>query len=794
MIKHNFLLFFRNIKKYKSTFMINLIGLSTGLASVLLIAFWVIDELQFDTFHENDERLFQVWNKFDNPNDIDILHWTPDLLAEAMAEEFPEVQYAVPFIDQNESGESLLTSGDKKIKALGTFTGKDFFNMFSFPLLKGTKDDILKDINSIAISKSLAIQFFGSVDAAIGKSISWGVFNSNETHQISGVFDDIPFNSSLQFDFLLPFAAFKNVSREMGRDIHWDNNWPKTFVSLNEGTNSDEFASKITGFSKQKDENVRAELFLKSFSSNYLYGKFENGEVVGGRIDYLKSFTIIALIILLIACINFMNLSTANANRRSKEIAIKKAIGTKRITLAIQHLIESVLTSFLALLIALLLVYIFLPQFNTITGKMIVLSFNAKIVWTTLTIVCLTGLISGSYPAIYLSGFNPVKLLKGVLPKSIGELWVRKGLVVTQFSLSIILIFGVIIVFKQITYIQSKNLGLSKDNIISFPKEGNLKKNAVAFTEAIQSIPEVVNATNAGQNIIGTDIGTTLGVQWAGKAEDDFTDFFTLGVDYNFIETLEMEVVMGRSFSKSRETDKQGLILNEKALQVMGLKDPIGKLIRFWGEERQIIGILKDFHFQSLTQVIEPMIFRIVPDEKTYIHMVRIKAGQEKEALAQLGKVYKTFNPDYDFEYTFLDQNFQSLYASEQRVATLSKYFAVLAILISCLGLFGLVQFSSEQRKKEIGIRKTLGQSKTSITLLLSTEFVKLVGIAIVIGLPLAFLISRNWLSSFAYRIDLQLWYFLVVGIIAILIAMTTVSTQALKAANKNPIDALREE
>ncbi len=794
MLKHNFKLFIRNIKKYKSTFLINIIGLSTGLACVLLIALWVIDELGIDKFHANDSQLYQVMGRFQYADNIEIMPYLPDLLAETMLEEIPEISYASGLTPPEWFGKFPLSAGDKNLKATGQFVGKDYFNMFSFPLLEGNKSEVLKDKNSIVISESLSKKLFNTTDGVIGKTIKWELSETGDyLHTVTGIFKDIPANSTQQFEFLLPYDKFIALSEKTGKNMNWGNYGPSTFVVLKKGTNVTALNTKIYDYIKRKDKNAEANLLLKKYSENYLYGRYENGVVAGGRIDYIKLFSTIAIFILLIACINFMNLSTANASRRFREIGIKKALGSKRKSLVIQYLGESLLMTFLALTVALMLVVLLMPKFNEITGKQLALGFDINLVYLIFGATVITGIMAGSYPSLYLSGFNTVKTLKGNLRSSLGEVWVRKGLVVSQFALSVILIVSVLVVYKQIAFVQNQNIGYDKDNIIYFQKEGKTQQNYETFIDEIKSIPGVINASGMQGNVLGAG-GTTVGVSWEGKDPKETIRFGNLSYDYEMIETLGMKITSGRSFSKAFPSDSTKIILNETAIKVMGFQgSAIGRMVNVWGEDRQIIGVVKDFHSNSFRNSIEPAFIFLRPKQTNMI-LANIEAGKERETIKQLTKVYGAFNPGYSFDFKFLDQSYQALYVSEQRIATLSKYFAGLAMIISCLGLFGLAAFTAARRRKEIGIRKVLGQSNTQITVLLSSEFAKLVLIAIVIALPIAYLLTSDWLADFAYGINLQWWYFALAGVSALVVALLTVSTQAIRAAHKNPIGALREE
>jgi predicted permease len=794
MLKHNLILFFRNIKRYKSTFAINIIGLSSGLACVLLIALWVLDELQFDTFHKNDKQLYQVWNKFENPRGTMVINWTPDLLAETMAEKLPEVKYATAQTLPEWFEKTPLLVNGKIIKAPGIFGDEDYFKIFSYPLLQGNKEQVLADINAIVISESLANRLFGSTENVIGKTIEWNANNMSGKHQVSGVFKDVPSNSTTQFDFVLPFENWKKQITQIGGRIDWVSNNPATYIVLKEGTNVEAFAKKIETFTKQQDKKVTADLVMTKYSSNYLYGNFENGKQVSGRMDYVYLFSFIALFILIIACINFMNLSTANASRRLKEIGVKKALGSKRITLIKQYFNESILTALISLLISLIFVFLFIPVFNTITHKELSLSFSFQSIGITVLVVLFTGIIAGSYPALHLSRFNPVSILKGQLNHSRAEGLIRKGLVVFQFSISIVLIIAVLLVSKQVEYVQSKNLGMNKDNVVYFEQEGSLKQNTASFLRELKGIPGVINAGTTTQNVIGTRLNMTGGLYWSGDDEDRKSRFTELRIGHDFIETMDMKLKEGRAFSSDFATDSTAIVFNETAIKKMGLKEPIGKTVTYIGIKYTIIGVLEDFHFNSLREAVNPMFFRLMSSSKKMQFIARIEQGKEKETLARINQLHTEFNPKYPFEYKFLDADFQAQYAAEGQVVSLSKYFAILAVLISCLGLFGLATFTAERRRKEISVRKVLGQSASKVTIMLSSEFAKLVLLSIVIALPIGYVLANNWLSGFAYKIHLELWYFLAAGAIALFIALATVGAQAIRAANKNPIDALRNE
>ena len=789
MFKHNFLIIFRNFVRSKSTFFINLVGLSTGLACALLIYLWVNDELHVDKFNKNDSRLYQVMENAHLSDRVITQPYTPDLLAETMVEEMPEVKYAAGVTPSSWFGFTLSVN-ETNLKEVGQFADKDFFKMFSFNLIQGNANQVLKDKDAIVISEELAKKLFNTTENVIGKTISWQLLNYKEQAVISGIFKGVPENSTMQFQFVLTYDAWKDISKKVGRTINWDNHGPCTYVTLKEGTNINDFNKKIAGYLKSKNKNSNTTLFARHYSDGYLFNKYDNGVQAGGRIEYVKLFSIIALFLILIACINFMNLSTAKASGRLKEVGIKKTIGAGRKSLIIQYMSESVIISLISLAFALVLVELLLPQFNNITDKH--LSLNPGIILPFLGIALITGIVSGSYPALYLSSFSPITMLKGKLNRLTGELWIRKGLVVFQFSLSILFIVAVLVIYKQIDFIQSKNIGYNKDNIIYFDKEGKVAENQDAFLKELKTVPGVIYASSTSTNLMGS-FGTTDGVRWEGKNPEEDIRFEDVNCNYDLIETLGVELKEGRSFSREYGSDSSKIIFNEAAINVMGLKNPVGKTVRLWGEEREIIGVVKNFNFESLHESVKPLFFIIQPDRTIKI-MVKIKAGDERETINNVRKFYSSFNPGFVFDYKFLDKDYQALYVSEERVSALSKYFAGLAILISCLGLLGLATFTAQKRRKEIGIRKVLGSSEFGIIYLLSVDFTKLIFASLIIALPVSYYLTKNWLESFAYRIDLSPWYFVIAGLITLIIAWLTVGIQAVKAAAANPVKSLRYE
>ena len=788
MLHHSLLIIYRNFKRFKSTFFINLIGLSTGLACVLFIYLWVSDEQRIDHFNENDERLYQVMQNLHKDSGTETIDATPYLLAKALSDELPEVEYATNAIPSYyNSSKGVVLVGDQRIKVKGQYVSKDYLNVFSYKLIKGDPDKVLSTKEGLAISKDLALKLFKTPEEAIGKPIEWQGIAANGQYFVSGIFEPPPSNATIQFDVLFNIEVFLAAHEDLN---HWGNSDPFTYVVLKPGTSADIFNQKIDGFIKSKQRDSGVTLFAQHYSDRYLHGQYENGVPAGGRIEYVRLFSVIAFFILIIACINFMNLSTAKATRRIKEVGIKKAMGAPRVTLILQYIGESVLISFISLAVSILLVDLLLPQFNLITGKQLLLNFDTNLVTVLVAIALITGIISGSYPALYLSGFNPSAVLKGKIQTALGEIIARKGLVIFQFSISIILIICVWVVYEQMHFIQSKNLGYERDHVIYFDTE----KVSDGFMTELKAIPGVSNAARFYHDLTGGHGGTS-DIQWPGKDPDNETDFNNLEVGHDLTETMGMQMAEGHSFSEKISWEDQ-IIFNEAAIEAMGLKDPVGQTITIWGMKRQIVGVVKNFHFESMYEKVKPCFLFLIPmvtDTPSKI-MVKIEKGNEQATLESIGVFFRKHNAGLTFDYQFMDDEYERLYASEQRVGILSRYFAAMAILISCLGLFSLAAFTAERRLKEIGIRKVLGSTELGIVYLLSGDFTKIVIAAIVIAIPVSYIITQQWLDNFAFKIPLQWWYFIGAGVMALVIAWLTVGSQAIRAARVNPTRCLKED
>jgi ABC-type antimicrobial peptide transport system permease subunit len=527
------------------------------------------------------------------------------------------------------------------------------------------------------------------------------------------------------------------------------------------------------------------------FSEVYLHNNYNGNVQSGGRIEYVKLFSILAVFVLVIACINFMNLSTAKAARRFKEVGIKKVVGAERKQLIFQFLTESFLLTVLAMLLAIVIAMLLLPAFNQITAKNISLHFSWQMIVAIICIALITGFASGSYPALYISKFNPLAILKGKLNTSTAELLSRKGLVVFQFTLSTILIVAVFIIYQQIQFIQNADPGYNKNNLLRIAAEGNLSAKQDAFIAELKKIPRVKNASATNHRMVGHNYASD-GLHWPGEDPNNGVVFEIFGAGYDFIETMGMHIKEGRSFSKSYGSDSSALIVNEAAVKAMHMKSPVGKTVRFFGKNMQIIGVVKDFHFESMHEAIKPSVLNIVPKSGTII--ASINSNHQQATINAIQRLYKSFNPGFPFTFNFLDEAYQQQYESETRVSALSKYFAGLAIIISCLGLFGLAAFTAQKRRKEIGIRKVVGASVSNITTMLSKDFLKLVLFSLLIAFPLSWWMMNKWLQSFAYRIHITASVFLIAGFSVIIITLLTISFQSIKAAIANPVKSLRTE
>lgn len=787
----------RSLLRDKQSTVLNLLGLSTGLACTLLIYMWVSDEYSVDKFNANDNRLFLVLkNSTNSDGTVFTSPITQGLLAETMEADLPQVEYAVPVKTESQPG--IATVGEKHIKAKPQYAGSNFFKMFSYKIIAGKKETALTEKTGVLVSDKLAMRLFNTT-SVVGKTISWDYGEPfSGLYSITGVYEAPPANATNQFDILFPWRLYADKrAGTMGDITFWGSNMAHTYLLLKKGIDVQQFAASVKGYVKAKVKALykndmytyEGDLLLQRYSEGYLHNHFVNGAPSGGRIEYVKLFSIVAIFILVIACINFMNLATAKASRRMKEVGIRKVIGAQRGALMLQYLGESVLMSILSLAVAIVLVLLLLPAFRQLTGKDVTMHFSAGFVTGVVAITLLTGLIAGSYPALYLSGFKPVMVLKGKLLVGAGESIVRRGLVVFQFGVSVVLIIAVLVVHKQMNLIQTINLGYNKDNVIYFTREGKLKDNLQTFITQVKTLPGVTAASSMDGNMTGVYSQSGGGISWPGKTAKDEVEFEGLDMDYGMMEMLNLQMKEGRRFNKSLGNDSNTVIFNETAVAAMHLKNPVGTTVTLWGKPMQVIGVMKDFHFESMYTMVKPFFLRCAAENPDVY--IKLQAGREKQALASIEQFYKQYNMGLPFEYKFLDDDYQALYASEQRVAVLSQYFAGLAIIISCLGLFGLVAFTAQRRQKEIGIRKVIGATVPNVVMLLSKDFLKLVLSAVLIAFPLAWWAMHSWLQSFAYRVNIGAGVFAATAAAIIAITIFTISWQAIKAALMNPVKSI---
>jgi len=789
MIKNYFKTAWRNLWRNKVFSLINILGLVLGLVCSLLIMFWVNSEYKVDAFHKNNPQLYRVFERRYSEGQVGGGAATQGLMPDEMKRVFPEVQYATGYAWNSLS---TFSANNKIIKENGNHAGQDFLKMFTYSILEGDPITALQSPVGIVISRKMAEDFFGSPKEAIGKTI---LYENKKNLEITAVFDNVPESSSEKFDYLINWQTFLE-NNEWVKD--WTNNGPQTYLMLRKGTDVKTFEKKIARFldtyNKEQTPDYYIRLGIQRYSDIYLHSNFKNGEVSGGRIQYVHLFSIVAIFILLIACINFMNLTTARSVKRAKEIGVRKVVGAVRFTLIRQFISESLLVVSIAFAISVAVGMLVLPLFNKLTGKEIPIPVTDSTFWLSITgLLFVTGLVSGSYPALHLSSFKPIRILRGSLKFSNHSLWFRKGLVVFQFMLSVVFIIGAIVVRRQVHYIQSINLGYNKENLLYVPLEGDLASKYELFKDKALKMQGIKNVSRI------TDVPTkinngTSGIQWEGKDPNSKTEFTHTAVGYDFVTTMRAQVAQGRDFSKDFGSDSVDYLINETGVKTIGYKDPIGMPLSLWGKKGTIIGVVKDFHFNSLHEPINPLVLRLGENIEWGTALVRTEPGKTLQTLASLEKICKELNPRFPFTYKFSDEEYQNLYESEQVINRLANYFAFLAIFISCLGLLGLVIFTSEQRTKEFGIRKVLGASPVTLFRLLSKEFLVLVLIAMVIASPLAWIVMNNWLQDYVYRVHISWWVFAVAGVAALVIALTTVSFQAIKAAVANPVKSLRTE
>ena len=786
MFKNYLKIAWRNLSRNRSFSLLNILGLSIGLCVTALILLWVNFELGFNQFHEKKDRIYQVYNKYKVDGEIWTWNSTPKVMASVIKKDYPEVEEVSRYFYENTF---LFSQGDKNIKATGTIVDPSFLKIFSFPLLEGNIETVLEDVNALVITESFAKKMFGDAPA-IGQVVK---MDDEDTFKVTGVLKDLPSNTEFNFEYLIPWAYLKQKGWD---DKNWSNNSIATYVLLKEGTNYGAFLEKIKPLREAYDKEAPNMItYLYPYTRSHLYGEFDNGVEVGGLIDIIQLFTLIAIIVLVIACINFMNLSTARSEKRAKEVGVRKVVGARKKALVWQFLGESILISFLAATVALVLVVLGLPAFSELIDTQLTINWKNPWFWAiTIGIIFFTGILAGSYPALYLSAFKPSAVLKGTFNKINTLVTPRKVLVVVQFSVAIILITATIVVKQQISNVQNRKLGYNKEQLVYVQMEGAIEDNYASIKAELLDggIAASISKTNSP---ITESWSNSWGIEWPGKSVDNKTLVHRLVADNAIVETMGLRLKEGRDLDLTKyPTDSTAVILNESAVKLMGFENPLGQVIKDNGTNWQVIGVVEDFVFNSPFQQIEPM---VIEGARAWFNMIHIKfdpANSIADNLATTEAIFKKYNPNYPFNYEFVDEDYANKFTSEQRIEKLASLFTLLTILISCVGLFGLASYMAQNRIKEIGVRKVLGASVSGITTLLSKDFLKLVGISLIIAIPISWYVMHQWLQDFAYRIKLSWWIFVLAGLLALAIAFITVSYQAIRAARSNPVKSLRTE
>ncbi|MCD4818042.1 MAG: ABC transporter permease [Candidatus Cloacimonetes bacterium] len=773
---------FRNMLRNKAYSMINILGLAIAMTVCLIILLWCRYELNYDKFLPNFERLYRVNTEFQLSEETKRYAASPEPTGPTLKERFPEISHHCHFYQTT----GLMVYDNKKISESNlVYTDNDFLEMFSIQPISGNISTMLNDPYSIVLTQKMAKKYFGEKNP-LGEIIRR---NDSRDYKISGVIEDFPENATYNYDFLMSVNLFKELELEfLGR---WGNISGETFIMTEPDIDEKELGEKIWGVpSELSTEENDCFLWLQPLSKIHLYDL--DG---GGAVQYLYIFMIIGLIVLIIACINFMNLSTARSSLRAKEVGLRKVSGAQRGQLIRQFFFESILQAALAMIIAIAASEIIITSFERFAhiNSSLNIVGDYKLILGFVGITLFTGLFAGSYPALFLSGFNPITVLKGVFSKGKKGSFFRYTLVVIQFSLSIILIISTLIVFKQMNFMKKHNLGFNKDNLMYLPIKGELNEKFPEFRAELAKIPGIENITRSSS--ILTNIGfVASGLDWEGKAEEEDPIFSFVGIDYEYFKTCKMELVAGRGYSREFTNDEANYILNETAIERIGYKnDPIGKPFDMWGRKGKIIGVVKDFNFQSLSQPVDPLILTNFPNYFSYI-LIRIDTENIPQLIDEVENTWNRFVTQFPFDYKFMDQDFDKLYEFETNIGSLFKIFTILAVFISGLGLFGLSMFVVDRRTKEIGVRKVMGASASGIVILLIRDFTKWVLFANIIAWPLAWFAMDKWLQNYAFRTQLSAIPFIYAGLSALLISIITVFFHTYKAANSNPVKALKYE
>lgn len=788
MLKNYLKITWRNLLRQKTFSLINILGLTIGMASAALILLWIQNEMSVDQFHEKKDRLYSVYNqsKFDGK----LWSWetTPKIMGKVMKEELPQIEGMTRVTE----GNFLFTIGEKHLTASGNFADPDFLTMFSFPLVNGNPQTALNDLHNIVITQKFSKKLFGDEDA-MGKTVR---IDSNAYFKVTGVMKDLPNNTRFEFDYLLPWTYLKKIGQD---DEYWGNNSVQTFVLLKKGVTEADADVAVHNFTKNHSDTKDIFQFLHPATKWHLYSHFEDGKIVGGKIERVKVFSLIAALVLIIACINFMNLSTARSEKRAREVGIRKTVGALRSSLIWQFLGESVLIAFIAGFFAIIIVQLSMSGFNELTLKQLTVPYGNPYFWLiTLGFILITGVISGSYPALYLSSFRPVAVLKGTFKEANALITPRKLLVVVQFTFAVVLIICTIIIRQQLQYAQDRDMGYKKDNLVYTFMSGDIAKNYKSIKNELLSSGAVTSVSKTNSPITQR-YSDSWGFNWPGSLPKNKVDFIIYSSDGGLIKTMGLKLVAGRDIDPvNYPTDSTAMLLNEASVKIMNLKNPVGQLVT-QGEGKDmktwhIVGVVKDFIISSPYEPVQHMLIEGPSSWFNIIHYKLNNANSTKENLRRAEAVFKKYNPEYPFNYNFVDQEYAKKFGDEQRIGTLASLFAGLTIVISCLGLFGLAAYMAQNRIKEIGVRKVLGASVANVTTLLSKDFLKLVMISFCIAAPMAWYAMYQWLKGYPYRIGISPWVFLLAAVLTLVISLLTVSYQAVKAALTNPVKSLKGE
>lgn len=792
MLKNYVIVTLRNLVKNVTYSFINIAGLSIGIACSLLILLWVFDELSFDRFIPKADKLYQVYINGHFDGKINSWRSLPLPTYEALKQEHNSIANTCV---TNWGDNTLFTvarpgADEIRIRKRAYYASEEFLTMFEYPLLQGNASQVLAETYNIVISESMAKALFGEEDP-IGKTIR---VDDKDDVKVVGVLKDIPLNSSFQFDALLPWKLYETNEWIKRNKDNWGNNSFQVYMELKDSEAKADVEKQIVDLIERNGEkDFKRELFLHPFTDWRLYSNFENGKVAGGMIDYVKMFTIIAIFILVIACINFMNLSTARSERRAREVGIRKSIGSRRRELMLQFIGESLFISVLAFVIAMLLTHLALPYYNSLVEKKLFIDYTSPDFWLfALSLIFFTGIVSGSYPAFYLSSFQPVKVLKGKIQVGRNASTPRKVLVTVQFGFSILLIIGTLVIYEQIQLVKNRDLGYAQENLITIPYTTDIGKNYKALKEELLSSGAVAAMTQSNSAI--TNINSNNFVGWPGKPEELRVIFTTIATEYDYTKTMGIKILEGRDFSEDFKSDTAAIIINKAGADLMNLKDPIGTQLDLWGTKRELIGIVDNVLMGSPYTPIAPMFMIMDRDWVNCVTLRLEKTNDLQGTLKNVEDIFKKYNPAYPFEYEFADVSFAKKFKTIDMTSSLANLFASLAIVITGLGLFGLAAFTAEQRTKEIGIRKVLGASVTGLVGLISKDFSKLVILAFLLSAPLSWWLLDWYLQRYTYRIDIPWWVFPVTGIVSLVFALMIVASQAFRAANANPVRSLRNE